>query len=71
MRQLIIWAADAPTGWRHVGQTAFRVYLPETATPFAFEPGDAVRFRAVSDMEFRDILSNTDTNGGATCEVLR
>ena len=71
VRQLIIWAADAPTGWRHIGQTAFRVYLPETPTPFAFEPGDAVRFEAVSDTDFRAIRSNRDTNGGATCKVLR
>ena len=70
VRQLIIWAADAPTGWRHIGQTAFRVYLPETSTPFAFEPGDAVQFQSVSDTDFRAIQSNTDTNGGATCEVL-
>jgi KipI family sensor histidine kinase inhibitor len=71
VRQLIIWAADAPTGWRHIGQTAFRVYLPETPDPFAFQPGDAVQFSAVSDSDFRDIQANTDTNGGATCEVLR
>lgn len=71
VRQLIIWAADAPTGWRHIGQTAFRVYLPEAPEPFAFEPGDAVQFSAVSDSEFRDIQANADTNGGATCEVLR
>ncbi|PJI86488.1 KipI family sensor histidine kinase inhibitor [Yoonia maricola] len=71
VRQLIIWAADAPTGWRHIGQTAFRVYRPETTQPFAFEPGDAVQFQAVSDTDFRAIKVNTDTNGGATCEVLR
>ncbi|MEJ8562891.1 carboxyltransferase domain-containing protein [Yoonia sp. GPGPB17] len=71
VRQLIIWAADAPTGWRHIGQTAFRVYLPEKPIPFAFEPGDAVQFKAVSDMEFRAIQADTHTNGGATCEVLR
>ena len=46
VQQLIIWGADAPTGWRHIGQTAFRVYLPETDTPFALQPGDAVQFRA-------------------------
>lgn len=71
VRQLIIWSADAPTGWRHIGQTAFRVYLPETPDPFAFTPGDAVQFSAVSDAEFRDIKSNADTNGGAVCKVLR
>lgn len=71
VRQLIVWAADAPTGWRHVGQTAFRVYRPETDAPFAFTPGDAVRFEAVSDSDFADIAANSDTNGGAICEVLR
>ena len=71
VRQLIIWAADAPTGWRHIGQTAFRVYLPETPDPFAFQPGDAVQFQAVSDSDFRDIKANRDSNGGARCEVLR
>lgn len=71
VRQLIIWGADAPTGWRHIGQTAFRVYLPETDAPFAFEPGDAVQFAAVSDSMFADIKADPSTNGGAHCEVLR
>ena len=70
VRQLIIWAADAPTGWRHIGQTAFRVYLPETSAPFAFEPGDAVQFQPVSDTDFSAIQDNADPNGGAPCEVL-
>lgn len=71
VRQLIIWGADAPTGWRHIGQTAFRVYLPETDMPFAFEPGDAVQFVAVADSTFAGIKADTSTNGGARCEVLQ
>lgn len=71
VQQLIIWGADAPTGWRHIGQTAFRVYLPETETPFAFQPGDAVQFQAVSDSTFADIKADPSTNGGARCEALR
>ena len=71
VQQLIVWAADAPTGWRHIGQTAFRVYLPETTQPFAFAPGDAVQFHAVSDTDFKAIQQNTYSNGGAVCEVLR
>ncbi len=70
VRQLIIWAADAPTGWRHIGQTAFEVYRPDAAEPFAFAPGDAVRFARVSDHEF-SALRQGDGNGGARCEVLR
>lgn len=71
VRQLIIWAADAPTGWRHIGQTAFRVYIPDAPEPFAFLPGDAVQFHAVSDSAFTSIKADTSINGGARCEVLR
>ncbi|MEL6681045.1 MAG: carboxyltransferase domain-containing protein [Pseudomonadota bacterium] len=71
VRQLIIWAADAPTGWRHIGQTAFRVYRPETAEPFAFRPGDAVQFHAISATDYAALSTNTDPDGGAVCEVLR
>lgn len=71
VRQLIIWAADAPTGWRHVGQTAFRVYRPEQDDAFAFAPGDLVRFNQVSDDTMRDLQASGDANGGATCTVLR
>ncbi|PRY74771.1 KipI family sensor histidine kinase inhibitor [Yoonia maritima] len=70
VRQLIIFAADAPTGWRHIGQTAFRVYQPDAPEPFAFNPGDAVEFCAVADSELIALQNRTDTNGGATCKVL-
>lgn len=70
VRQLIIFAADAPTGWRHIGQTAFRVYRPDADDPFPLVPGDAVRFCHVSDSEFVTLRQNRDTNGGARCTVL-
>lgn len=70
VRQLIIFAADAPTGWRHIGQTAFQVYRPDAPTPFPLAPGDAVRFCQVPDSEFASLRRNSDTNGGARCTVL-
>lgn len=70
VRQLIIFAADAPTGWRHIGQTAFQVYRPDSDEPFPLAPGDAVRFCRVSDSEFATLRQNRDTNGGARCTVL-
>lgn len=70
VRQLIIFAADAPTGWRHIGQTAFQVYRPDSDEPFPLIPGDAVRFCRVSDSEFASLRQNRDTNGGARCTVL-
>lgn len=71
VRQLIIFCADAPTGWRHIGQSAFRVYQPESPEPFAFAPGDAVQFHAIADSDLSALQNRTDTNGGARCEVLR
>ena len=71
VRQLIIFAADTPTGWRQIGQSAFAVWRPDSDRPFALDPGDAVQCVAVSDDTLRDLQANPDSNGGATCKVLR
>ncbi|WP_322894362.1 MULTISPECIES: 5-oxoprolinase subunit B family protein [unclassified Yoonia] len=71
VRQLIIFAADTPTGWRQIGQSAFSVWRPDSDTPFPLDAGDAVQFSAVSDDTLRDLQANADSNGGARCEVLR
>ncbi len=71
IRQLIIFAGPAPTGWRHVGQTAFRCFRPRAAQPFALAPGDEVTFREVAPQDLRRIAAGDQTgDGGATCEVL-
>lgn len=69
VRQLIIFANATPTGWRHIGQTAFRCFDQERRDPFAFKAGDQVRFDAVARSEI-DALSS-DTFGGARLEVRR
>ena len=71
IRQLIIFGGPAPTGWRHIGQTAFRCFRPDMSQPFALTPGDEVTFRAISSEELVDIAAdNGDGDGGATREVL-
>jgi inhibitor of KinA len=71
VRQLIIFAADAPTGWRHIGQTAFRCFRPEADDPFALRPGDQVSFDPVPAETLGAIrASDTSGNGGATMEML-
>jgi KipI family sensor histidine kinase inhibitor len=70
VRQLIIFAADAPTGWRHIGQSAFQVYQPDAPEPFAFQPGDTVQFCAVGDAELGALKNRSDTNGGAQVSVV-
>lgn len=71
IRQLIIFAADAPTGWRHIGQTAFRCFRSEAHDPFALRPGDLVSFDPVSAEVLRTIRENDISgNGGAKMELL-
>ncbi|MCG6904666.1 MAG: allophanate hydrolase subunit 1 [Rhodobacter sp.] len=71
IRQLIIFAGPAPTGWRHIGQTAFRCFRPKADTPFALTPGDEVTFHEITPEELADIAATDETgDGGATREAL-
>lgn len=47
IRQLIIFTNASPTGWRHIGQTAFRTFQPESDNPFPLSPGDELCFPAI------------------------
>lgn len=71
IRQLIVFTNASPTGWRHVGQTAFRNFRPNSETPIALSPGDEICFRAVSAAEYARIEQrDTSGNGGAQKRVL-
>lgn len=70
IRQLVIFTADMPTGWRHVGQGAFRTFDPNREIPIALTPGDEMRFAPISDTELADLEANADSLGGATWEAL-
>jgi len=71
IRQLIIFSGPAPTGWRHIGQTAFDCFRPESEPSFPLSSGDEVTFREVTDEEL-DHIRATDLsgNGGATREKM-
>ncbi|HKK84393.1 MAG TPA: carboxyltransferase domain-containing protein [Roseovarius sp.] len=68
IRQLVLFSVTTPTGWRHIGQTAFRLFRPESDTPFVLRPGDEVRFDPVS--RERLAAMQGDPDGGATFRVL-
>ena len=71
IRQLIVFTNASPTGWRHVGQTAFRPFRPDTAVPIPLTPGDEISFPAVSAAEYARILASDTTGaGGAQSRVL-
>ena len=64
VRQIVLFSVDSPTGWSHVGQTAFRAFQPDLADPFRLRPGDEVLFSSVSSEEFERLKDAPD--GGAT-----
>ncbi|RVT87085.1 carboxyltransferase domain-containing protein [Rhodobacteraceae bacterium CCMM004] len=68
VRQAIVFAAAAPTGWRHVGQTRLVCFRPDHPDrPITLAPGDAVRFDPV-DAETLERRAEDDPEGlgGAT-----
>ncbi|MFD3191740.1 allophanate hydrolase subunit 1 [Sedimentitalea sp. HM32M-2] len=69
IRQIVLFSVSAPTGWRHVGQTAFSLFRPEDATPFVLRPGDEVLFQPTS-VEKLMAMRASGPDGGATSEVL-
>jgi KipI family sensor histidine kinase inhibitor len=71
IRQLIIFTAASPTGWRHIGQTAFQTFRPEADPPFALTPGDELIFPSVERSALiRLQAKNSARQGGADYEVL-
>ncbi|SDH20063.1 5-oxoprolinase subunit B family protein [Alloyangia pacifica] len=68
IRQFVIFSVTAPTGWRHVGQTAAPLFRLGAERPFLLAPGDEVEFPRVSE----EVLARMqdDPEGGASWEVL-
>ena len=72
IRQLIVFTNASPTGWRHIGQTAFRTFRPDSDTPFALSPGDELCFPAIDRSELETIRAKDRSgDGGATWEVIQ
>ncbi len=69
--QFVLFSGPTPTGWRHIGQTAFRCFRPEMEQSFALNPGDEMLFEPVSRDELERIRSdNGDGFGGATFQEI-
>lgn len=69
VRQLIVFSGPTPTGWRHIGQTAFRPFRVASSEPFPLLPGDVLHFEPVSAETYDRIArSDTDGSGGARLE---
>ncbi len=69
IRQIVLFSVTTPTGWRHIGQTRFRLFRPDAPEPFVLRPGDEVLFEPISPERYA-ALDDAGANGGATSEVL-
>ena len=69
IRQMVLFPVSTPTGWRHVGQTAIRLFRPQSDTPFVLRPGDEGLFPAITREQFERIAAS-GPDGGATCVPL-
>jgi inhibitor of KinA len=67
IRQMVLFSVSTPTGWRHIGQTALRLFRPEEAEPFLLRPGDEVLFCQINRDTYENLRQN-DPDGGATSE---
>ena len=69
IRQLVLFPVATPTGWRHIGQTAFSLFRPDEETPFVLRAGDEVLFEPVA-AEKLEGLRASGPDGGAYFEDL-
>jgi len=51
---------STPGGWHLIGQTPLRLFTPERMKPIPYQPGDRIRFRPISPLEFHRL-----STGGA------
>jgi len=70
LRQFVLFTAPGPTGWRHVGTTAFSTFRPGDAAPIPLRPGDEIMFAPVPAEEIEALVAQGDETGGATSEPL-
>ncbi len=70
IRQFALFPNPSPTGWRHIGQTAFRGFDPQRDPSILLRAGDEIRFAHISTDTLRTLEANGDSLGGATCETL-
>lgn len=57
-KQTGIYPCEAPGGWRIIGRTPLKLFDPKLEPPAFLRPGDTVRFKPVSESEFKLLERN-------------
>jgi inhibitor of KinA len=57
-KQTGIYPCEAPGGWRLIGRTPLKLFDPSRQPPTLLAPGDTVRFKPISEKEYRSFSRN-------------
>lgn len=52
-KQTGVYPCEAPGGWRIIGRTPLKLFNPPQQPPALLTPGDIVRFKPISEKEFK------------------
>ena len=63
-----IYPLDSPGGWQLIGKTPIKPYDPGREKPVLYEAGEFIHFRAVSSLEYEDILKAVE-DGSYVCRT--
>lgn len=55
-KQTGVYPCEAPGGWRIIGKTPLKLFNPSWQPPTLLKPGDAVRFKPISETEFKVLV---------------
>jgi KipI family sensor histidine kinase inhibitor len=53
--QTAVGSVESPSGWRLIGRTPARAFMPGREPPFLFAPGDRIRFEAVPAVRWAEL----------------
>jgi KipI family sensor histidine kinase inhibitor len=57
-KQTGIYPCEAPGGWQIIGRTPIRLFDPRQQPPALLKPGDIVKFKPISEEEFKTIQNS-------------
>ena len=52
-----LYPVESPGGWQLIGRTPLKVFMPERKDPFIYAAGDFLKFEAISQKDYDEILN--------------
>lgn len=56
-KQTGIYPINSPGGWQIIGRTPFKLFNPDSDSPFLLNHGDFIRFKEISTDQYQELLN--------------